>query len=235
LLGDICTRACRFCNVEAGTPAPPDPEEPRQIADAVAALQLAHVVLTSVTRDDLPDQGSGQFAQTIRAVHESAPDATVEVLTPDFRGDPVCMDRVARAEPEVYNHNVETVPRLYAHVRPGAVFRRSIDLLRWVKAHYPHLKTKSGLMLGLGERRDEVGGVLRELRSAGVDAVTLGQYLRPTVRHLPVDRYLDPEEFEELRREAQELGFAYVASGPLVRSSFHAERAFERLRRAEGA
>jgi lipoic acid synthetase len=235
LLGDVCTRACRFCNVKTGRPAPPDPAEPRQVAQAVAALRLAHVVFTSVTRDDLPDQGSLQFADAIRSVHQTSPGTTVEVLTPDFRGDAACIDRVANAEPDLYNHNVETVPRLYPAVRPGAVFHRSVELLRRVKEHHPHLRTKSGLMLGLGEERREVSEVLRELRSAGADAVTLGQYLRPTMRHLPVERYLDPEEFEEFQREALELGFSHVASGPLVRSSFHADRAFEQLKRAEGA
>jgi lipoic acid synthetase len=235
LLGGVCTRGCRFCNVATGRPGPPDPDEPHQVGDAVAALGLAHVVLTSVSRDDLADGGSAQFARAIEAVRHRSPETTVEVLTPDFRGDPACIDRVARAQPDVYNHNVETVPRLYGLVRPGALFRRSVDLLRRVKEHHPPPRTKSGLMLGLGETRGEVSDVLRELRSVGVDAVTLGQYLRPTLRHLPVERYLDPQEFEELQREAQELGFSYVASGPLVRSSFHADRALQRWRRAEGA
>jgi lipoic acid synthetase len=235
LLGDICTRACRFCNVVTGRPRPVDPEEPDRVARAVAALHLSHVVLTSVNRDDLPDQGSVQFLCTVVAVRELSPETTLEVLTPDFRGDVICIDRVASARPDVYNHNVETVPRLYRRVRPGAVYRRSLDLLEQVKRDHPAIRTKSGLMLGLGEERDEVLDVLRDLRSVGVEAVTLGQYLRPTLRHLAVDRYLEPREFEELQTEARVLGFAHVASGPLVRSSFHADEAFELLRYVEGA
>jgi lipoic acid synthetase len=223
LLGDTCTRACRFCSVATGRPAPVDPDEPRRVAEAVAALGLAHVVLTSVNRDDLPDQGAGQFAYAIEAIRRHATAVTVEVLTPDFRGDPFCIDRVAAARPEVYNHNVETVPRLYRQVRPGALYRRSLDLLGRVKARHPGIVTKSGLMLGLGEERDEVIEVLAALRAVGTDAVTLGQYLRPSLRQLPVDRYLEPGEFEEYREHAARLGFRYVASGPLVRSSFHAD------------
>ncbi len=234
LLGEICTRACRFCNVATGRPGRVDPEEPRRVAEAVATLELAHVVVTSVNRDDLPDQGSGQFVATIRAVQKRAPAATLEVLTPDFRGDPVCIDRVAAAGPDVYNHNVETVPRLYHSVRPGAVYRRSLGLLERVKAQSPGLWTKSGLMLGLGETRVEILQVLSDLRTAAVDVVTLGQYLRPTLRHLPVERYLEPAEFEDLGAEAESLGFAHVASGPLVRSSFHADEAFGRLSIARG-
>ncbi len=229
LLGDVCTRACRFCNVKTGRPGPVDGEEPRSVAEAAARLGLAHVVLTSVNRDDLPDQGSMQFVRAIRAIRERSRRTTVEVLTPDFRGDTECIDRVADSEPDVYNHNVETVPRLYRAVRPGAVYRRSLDLLARVKRRHGQVIGKSGIMLGLGERPDEVLEVLRDLRGCGVDAVTLGQYLRPTLRHLPVDRYLDPEEFEAYGDEAKALGFRYVASGPLVRSSFHAEEALERI------
>jgi lipoic acid synthetase len=228
LLGDVCTRACRFCNVKTGRPNPPDAGEPERVAEAVSALGLAHVVLTSVTRDDLPDQGSFQFARALAAVGERAPQTTLEVLTPDFQGDAACIGRVADARPDVYNHNVETVPRLYRRVRPGAVFRRSLELLDLVKRRHPGMLTKSGLMLGLGEERHEVVQVLRDLRSCGVDAVTLGQYLRPTLRHIPVERYLDPEEFEDLRGKAQALGFSHVASGPLVRSSFRADEALRR-------
>ncbi len=229
LLGDVCTRACRFCNVKTGRPGPVDPEEPRSVAEAAARLGLAHVVLTSVNRDDLPDQGSMQFVRAIRAIRERSRRTTVEVLTPDFRGDTECIDRVADSEPDVYNHNVETVPRLYRAVRPGAVYRRSLDLLARVKRRHGQVIGKSGIMLGLGERPDEVLEVLRDLRGCGVDAVTLGQYLRPTLRHLPVDRYLDPEEFEAYGDEAKAMGFRYVASGSLVRSSFHAEEALERI------
>jgi lipoic acid synthetase len=206
-----------------------DPEEPARVARAAATLGLRHVVLTSVNRDDLPDQGSLQFERTIRAVRERSPGTTVEVLTPDFRGEESCIDRVADASPEVYNHNVETVPRLYRRVRPGARYERSLRLLDRVKSRRPALLTKSGMMLGLGETREEVRQVLVDLRACGVDAVTLGQYLRPTLRHLPVERYLEGEEFEGLGREAQALGFRHVASGALVRSSFHAGEALEGL------
>ena len=225
LLGDTCTRACRFCNVATGRGAPIDPHEPRQVAEAVAELGLSHVVLTSVNRDDLPDQGSVQFARTVSAVRSTSPGTTIEVLTPDFRGDHDAMDRVVAAGPDVYNHNMETVPRLYRQVRPGARFSRSLALLEHIKSRGSKLLTKSGLMLGLGERRGEVIEVLRALRDARVDALTLGQYLRPSLRHLPVERYLEPAEFDDLGREAEAMGFRHVASGPLVRSSFHADTA----------
>ena len=229
LLGDICTRACRFCNVATGRGAPVDSHEPGRVAEAVAELGLSHVVLTSVNRDDLPDQGSLQFARAVAAVRSASPGATIEVLTPDFRGDTDAMDRVVDAGPDVYNHNMETVPRLYRHVRPGARFSRSLGLLSHIKARRSKLLTKSGLMLGLGETREEVVEVLRALREARVDALTLGQYLRPSLRHLPVERYLDPAEFGDLRREAEAMGFLHVASGPLVRSSFHADTALDTL------
>ncbi len=205
------------------------------MAEAVRALGLSHVVLTSVNRDDLPDQGSGQFARAVAQVRAGSPRTSVEVLTPDFRGSEPCIDRVADADPEVYNHNVETVPRLYRSARPGARYARSLRLLERVKSRRDHILTKSGLMLGLGEERREVLGVLRDLRVAGVDAVTLGQYLRPTLRHLPVERYLAPEEFESLRLEAEAMGFRHVASGPLVRSSFHADDTLRLLGDARGA
>jgi lipoyl synthase len=229
LLGDVCTRACRFCHVATGLGRPVDPREPEQVAEAAAELRLRHVVLTSVNRDDLPDQGSLQFARTVEALRRHAPGATVEVLTPDFRGDPACIDRVADARPEVYNHNLETVPRLYREVRIGARYDRSLALLSRVKARQPDAFAKSGLMLGLGETRDEVLAVFRDLRDAGVDCLTLGQYLRPTLRHLPVSRYLAPDEFDALAAEARALGFRHVESGPLVRSSFHADTALQLL------
>jgi lipoic acid synthetase len=232
LLGDICTRACRFCGVATGRPGPVDPDEPRATAEAVAELRLRHVVLTSVDRDDLPDQGSMQFVRTIEGIRERSPSTTVEVLTPDFRGVEREIDRVAAARPDVYNHNVETVPSLYRRVRPGARYRRSLALLRRVRAREPGVLTKSGIMLGLGEPRDQVSGVLGDLRRSGVDAVTIGQYLRPSLRHLPVERYLEPGEFEDLAREAERLGFLHVASGPLVRSSFNADTAWDLLKRA---
>jgi lipoic acid synthetase len=223
LLGDVCTRACRFCHVATGLGRPVDANEPRQVAEAARELGLRHVVLTSVNRDDLVDQGSGQFARTIEALRASAPHATIEVLTPDFRGDPACIDRVGDASPDVYNHNLETVPRLYPSVRIGARYPRSLELLARVKQRRPQGLTKSGLMLGLGETRDELVAVLRDLRDAGVDCLTLGQYLRPSFRHLPVERYVEPAEFVELGEAASVLGFRHVESGPLVRSSFRAD------------
>src|SRR5262249_34608109 len=220
LLGDVCTRACRFCHVATGLGRPIDPREPEQVAAAARELGLRHVVLTSVNRDDLPDQGSSQFAATIAALRAVAPDTTVEVLTPDFRGDAACIDRVTDAGPEVYNHNLETVPRLYREVRIGARYERSLGLLARVKSRRPDLLTKSGLMLGLGETRDELLATFADLRANGVDCLTLGQYLRPTLRHWPVARYLEPAEFAEFGAAARALGFRRVESGPLVRSSF---------------
>lgn len=231
LLGTVCTRACGFCNVATGRPSAVDPREPEQLAEVVRELGLAHVVLTSVNRDDLPDQGSVQFARAVRAVRAAAPKTAIEVLTPDFRGDADAIERVADAGPDVYNHNTETVPRLYRSVRPGADYARSLALLEAVKCRHGQMLTKSGIMLGLGETRDEVDCVLGDLRVAGVDVLTLGQYLRPTLRHVPVARYLEPEEFEDLRETALDLGFSHVAAGPLVRSSFRADDAFEALRR----
>jgi lipoic acid synthetase len=229
LLGDVCTRACRFCHVATGLGRPVDPREPEQVAAAARELRLRHVVLTSVNRDDLEDQGSTQFARTVAALRRLAPGASVEVLTPDFRGDPDCIDRVADARPEVYNHNLETVPSLYREVRIGARYDRSLALLARVKARRAETLTKSGLMLGLGETRDELVAVFRALRDVQVDCLTLGQYLRPTLRHRPVTRYLEPAEFAELGGAARALGFRHVESGPLVRSSFHADTALNLL------
>jgi len=221
ILGNVCTRGCTFCAVAGGTPLPPDPDEPRRVAEAARRLGLRHVVITSVTRDDLPDGGSGHFAATIRAVHE-ATGATVEVLTPDFRGRRADVDRVLDAAPEVFNHNVETVPRLYAEVRPGADYGRSLRVLEWAARHPSGAVTKSGLMLGLGERQDEVLQVLRELRLARCRLLTLGQYLAPSPEHHPVVDFVSPERFEDYRARALELGFDAVASGPFVRSSYGA-------------
>ena len=235
LLGDVCTRACRFCHVATGLGRPVDPREPEQVAAAAAELGLRHVVLTSVNRDDLPDQGSTQFALAIEALRRLAPRASVEVLTPDFRGDARCIDCVADARPEVYNHNLETVPRLYREVRIGARYDRSLALLSRVKARRSETLTKSGLMLGLGETPDELVAVFRDLRDASVDCLTLGQYLRPTLRHRPVTRYLEPAEFTELGDAARALGFRHVESGPLVRSSFHADTALDLLSPLRGS
>lgn len=229
ILGPVCTRNCRFCAVPKGTPRPVDPGEPRRVALAAAELQLRHVVITSVTRDDLPDGGAGQFAATVTAVREALPEATVEVLTPDFRGRPAALEKVMAAGPRVFNHNVETVPRLYPAARPQADYRRSLEVLRRAKEMRPGILTKSGLMVGLGEREEEVLAVLADLRSAGCDAVTIGQYLRPSKAHLPVREYLTPETFARYRARAREMGFRYVASGPLVRSSYLAEDALRAL------
>jgi lipoic acid synthetase len=232
LLGSVCTRACRFCAIATGRPpSAPDPAEPDNVARAVAALELDHVVLTSVNRDDLEDGGAGQFAATLRALSEARSQATCEVLTPDFRGDLAAVRAVCAAAPDVYNHNVETVPRLYRRVRPGARFERSLEVLAEARRRLPHAVIKSGLMVGLGEEREEVNQVLTALREVGVDTVTIGQYLRPTRQHLAVERYLEPQEFEDLAGAGRALGFAHVASGPLVRSSFNADAILADARR----
>lgn len=222
LLGDVCTRACRFCAVATGNPAPPDPGEPERVARAAAELSLSHVVLTSVSRDDLRDGGSEQFAKTVLAIRRGRPAATVEVLTPDFGGDLAAVSVVCRAAPSVYNHNVETVPRLYRRVRPGADFDRSLSVLAEAKRLQPDSIVKSGLMVGLGETLEEVILVLAALRDAGVDSVTVGQYLRPSRRHLEVERYWEVREFREVEARGRALGLSHVASGPLVRSSYDA-------------
>jgi lipoic acid synthetase len=222
LLGDVCTRNCGFCAVKHGRPLSVDPEEPRRVAGAVSALGLRHVVITSVDRDDLPDGGASQFARTAEAIKETVPGCSVEVLIPDFQGNEASLRTVLEAPIDVLNHNVETVPRLYKRVRPGARYERSLELLDRAKRIRPDVRTKTGLMLGLGEELAEVLGVLRDLVAIRCDILTLGQYLQPTARHLPVVRYVPPEEFAELRKEALAMGFRYVESGPLVRSSYHA-------------
>jgi lipoic acid synthetase len=222
LMGDTCTRNCAFCAVSHGRPEALDPMEPYRLANAVEKLGLQHVVVTSVDRDDLPDLGAEHFAATVRAIRHTVPECEVEVLTPDFQGRRDCVETVAASPVAVYNHNLETVPRLYKRARAGARYERSLDVLRFARAARADLLTKAGLMLGLGEEIDEVLVVLRDLRTAGCDIVTLGQYLRPTAKHLPVERYLDPAEFEDLGRAALAMGFRHVESGPLVRSSYHA-------------
>ena len=222
LLGDTCTRACRFCAVSHGRPTTVDPDEPRRVAEAVARLGLRHVVMTSVNRDDLPDGGAGHFAATAAAVKAKVPECTIEVLIPDLQGDHRALATVVAAPIAILNHNTETVPRLYKRVRPGATYERSLGILRAAKRLRPGLRTKTGLMLGLAETRDEVHAVLVELHAVGCDVLTLGQYLRPSLEELPVERYVTPDEFAELGAEARALGFAYVESGPLVRSSYHA-------------
>lgn len=229
ILGPNCTRRCRFCAVPGGEPAPVDPQEPLRVAQAVSRLALGYVVVTSVTRDDLADGGAGQFARVIAEVRQRT-GARVEVLTPDFAGSAGALATVLTAGPDVYNHNLETVPRLYPEVRPGASYRRSLRLLSRVKALAPAVVTKSGLMLGLGEERGEVSRVLVELRSVGCDVVTLGQYLAPSEEHLPVARFVPPEEFEEVSEEARALGFRAVSAGPFVRSSHGAAELFAGVR-----
>ncbi len=228
ILGDVCTRNCGFCAVDGpGRPGPVDPGEPARVADAARAMKLRHVVITSVDRDDLPDGGSRHFAAVVKSVREALPAARVEVLTPDFRGVEEDILRVLDAGPHVYNHNVETVPRLYATARKMARYEWSLGLLELVKRARPRGHTKSGLMVGLGETKEELYQVFRDLRSAGCDILTVGQYLRPSERHLPVRRFVPPEEFEEYGRTAREMGFAAVASGPFVRSSYHAAEVFD--------
>ena len=230
ILGDVCTRACRFCAVTSGRPTYLDLGEPRRVAAAVARLQLRHVVITSVDRDDLSDGGSEIFARTIRAIRQVSPETTVEVLTPDFGGQLAAVDVVVRAGPEIFDHNTETVPRLYSRIRPKAVYEHSLGLLRHVKSQAPGIVTKSGVMVGLGETHEELLGVFEDMREHQVDVLTVGQYLRPTPRHAPVQRYYHPDEFGELRAAALEMGFAHVESGPLVRSSYHADQQIPQAR-----
>ncbi len=225
ILGNVCTRRCGFCAVRKGAPLAVDFDEPRRVADAAAAMGLKYVVVTSVNRDDRKDGGAELFALTIRAIRDRIPGCRVEVLIPDFQGSHSAMDLVLDAAPDVLNHNTETVPRLYRQVRLGARFERSLDILAYAKAARPQIPTKSGLMLGLGENAEEVLGVMRDLRAQAVDILTLGQYLRPSPKHLPVIRYVPPEEFADLRRQGIEMGFAHVEAGPLVRSSYHAAEA----------
>lgn len=220
--GDSCTRGCRFCAVETRPPEPLDPDEPERVAEAVARMRLRHAVVTMVTRDDLPDGGAAHVVATIAAIRAVAPAAAVEVLVSDFGGSADAVDLVAEGRPDVFNHNLETVPRLYRTVRPGADYARSLGVLARVRDRVPEVPTKSGLMLGLGERREEVVEVMRDLRAIGCDLLTLGQYLRPSAAHLPVAAFLEPAEFASLAREARQMGFAGVASAPLVRSSYRA-------------
>ena len=222
LMGDICTRNCRFCAIRKGKPSSLDPDEPWNVARAVDKLTLKHVVLTSVTRDDLPDGGAAHFARTINAIRQTNPQTTVEVLIPDFGGSPDALKTIVDSCPEVINHNVETVPRLYAEVRPKANYHRSLNLLWIAKAMAGRILTKSGLMLGLGEEHNEVVTVMEDLRAVGCDFLTIGQYMAPSSKHYPVIRYVIPEEFEEYKRLGERMGFGSVASGPFVRSSFKA-------------
>ncbi|MDX9708990.1 MAG: lipoyl synthase [Trichloromonas sp.] len=227
ILGNRCTRGCTFCNVGRGEPLPPAPEEPARVAAAIAELGLKYAVVTSVTRDDLADGGAGQFVVLIQAVRRRAPDCRIELLIPDFAGDNDALARVVAAAPDLLGHNLETVPRLYADVRRGADYRRSLRLLAEARRLAPGLPLKSGLMAGLGETAEELTAVMADLRAAGCSLLTLGQYLAPSRRHHPVQRYLPPEEFAVLREKALSLGFIEVAAGPLVRSSYQAERHFD--------
>jgi lipoic acid synthetase len=231
LMGDICTRHCGFCAVGKGRPGELDPEEPERVAEGARQLGLSHAVVTSVNRDDLPDGGAAHFAKTIRAIRRAIPGCTVEVLVPDFQGDGGALERVLDEAPEILNHNMETVARLYRRVRPDAKYAQSLALIARAAERRTRenlaMRTKSGLMVGLGESEDEVLELLRDLRASGCDIATIGQYLQPHERRLPIERYYTPGEFERLRREGEAMGFARVEAGPLVRSSYHARRALE--------
>lgn len=225
ILGDLCTRRCPFCDVGHGKPQPPDQDEPRHLAETVAAMKLKYVVITSVDRDDLKDGGAAHFAACMQAVRASAPATRIEILTPDFRGRlEIALDILATAPPDVMNHNLETVPRLYKACRPGADYAHSLRLLKDFKARAPGVPTKSGIMLGLGETDAEALAVMADLRAHDVDMITIGQYLQPSEHHLPVERFVTPAEFQEFERLALEMGFRNVASGPMVRSSYHADQ-----------
>jgi len=235
ILGSVCTRSCRFCNIATGRPDQLDPHEPQRVAEALAKLGLSHVVITSVDRDDLSDGGAHHFAQVIKGIRQMSPNTTIEILTPDFLRKEGALEVVVEAQPDVYNHNVETVPRLYASVRPGARYYHSINLLHRVKQLNPNLFTKSGLMVGLGETKQEVYQVMDDLRSADVDFLTIGQYLQPTPQHHEVMRFVEPDEFKDYESMARGKGFLMVSASPLTRSSYHAGEDFERLKQARNA
>lgn len=226
ILGSICTRACRFCNVTSGKPDKLDPHEPDNVATSVGKLGLKHVVITSVDRDDLEDGGADHFAQCITKIREANGDTTIEVLTPDFLNKPGCAEIVADARPDVFNHNIETVPRLYATIRPKARYFHSLHILKLVKQRFPHMFTKSGIMVGLGEMKEEVLQVMDDMRAAEVDFITIGQYLQPTKKHAPVMEYITPQDFDSYSRAARSKGFLMVSATPLTRSSYHAGKDF---------
>ena len=230
ILGDTCTRACAFCNVATGKPGAIDLMEPENLAISVAELGMKHLVITSVDRDDLEDGGADQFVKCIQRIRETTPETTIEILTPDFREKPGALEKVIAAKPDVFNHNLETVPRLYPSIRPGARYFHSLKLLDTVKREDPSIFTKSGIMVGLGETRTEVMQVMDDLRSADVDFLTIGQYLAPTKRHAPIDRFVTPDEFDDYRRIAEARGFLMVSATPLTRSSYHADSDFVQLR-----
>jgi lipoic acid synthetase len=235
IMGEVCTRACAFCNVATGKPAHLDPDEPRRVGEALAELGLEHVVVTSVDRDDLEDGGAGHFARTIAAIRAASPRTTIEILTPDFKNKPQAIDIILENKPDVYNHNLETVPRLYATIRPGARYFTSLQLLARVKEKDPTMFTKSGIMVGLGETKEEVLQVMDDLRAADVDFLTIGQYLQPTIKHAAVDRFVTPDEFKAYAAAARAKGFLMVSASPLTRSSYHAGEDFVRLREARAA
>ncbi|MBX3174628.1 MAG: lipoyl synthase [Gemmatimonadaceae bacterium] len=230
ILGDVCTRNCAYCAVAHGRPPKFDPAEPSRVAEAAKAMNLQHLVITSVDRDDLPDFGAWAFAETIRQVHESVPGCSVEVLVPDFQGNEDSIRSVLEARPEIYNHNTETVPRLYKKARPGGRYQRVLEIFRTAKRIAPDIPTKTGIILGMGETNEEVLDTMRELRTVDVDILTLGQYLRPSNDHIPLDRYVTPAEFAMFREQGKKMGFRHVESGPLVRSSYHA---WEQVQAAE--
>ncbi len=222
ILGEICTRSCGFCNIKMGLPNPVDGDEPRRVADSVKELGLRHAVITSVDRDELKDGGASVFAETIRLIRQTSPDCTIEILTPDFKGEEPAFEIIMKNPPDILNHNLETVERLYHAVRPQAKYSRSLELIRWFKEK--GLRTKSGIMVGIGETKEEVFGIMDDLRSYGCDIMTIGQYLQPTKEHLPVARYVTPAEFREYKEYGKKIGFLAVESGPLVRSSYHADK-----------
>ncbi len=225
VMGEICTRRCPFCDVGHGKPNPLDPDEPRHLAEAIAEMALKYVVITSVDRDDLRDGGAEHFAECIRQARRLSPQLQVEILTPDFRGrKDIALEILAKDAPDVFNHNLETVPRLYRQSRPGANYKWSLQLLKEYKTLRPDIKTKSGLMVGLGETKEEIFAVMEDMREYDIDMLTIGQYLQPSKEHLPVSRYVTPEEFDEYTQRANELGFTHAACGPLVRSSYHADK-----------
>lgn len=236
ILGDICTRACRFCNIKTGMPRPVDPDEPEHVAEAAAKMGLEHIVITSVDRDDLADRGAGHFVRVIEALRRNTPDTTIEILTPDFKGRMrQSVEEIAAAGPDVFNHNLETVPRLYPTIRPGARYYASLRLLEEVKLHDPLIFTKSGIMLGLGEERLEVHQVMDDMRSAGIDFITMGQYLQPTPKHAKVAEFVTPQAFAAYGSIARAKGFLQVAATPLTRSSYHAGDDFKAMRAARQA
>jgi len=235
IMGDTCTRACAFCNVKTGLPDALDSEEPRHVGEAVAEMGLNHVVITSVDRDDLADGGAEHFAKVVRAIRDATPNTTIEILTPDFLRKEGAAEIVIDSAPDVFNHNLETVPRLYLSIRPGARYFHSMRLLEKVKQRDPHMFTKSGIMVGLGETREEVMQVMDDMRSAGIDFITIGQYLQPTRKHAPVDRFVHPDEFKSYETMARAKGFLMVSASPLTRSSHHAGEDFAKLRAARAA